>query len=164
LPKDELREKNRIAWNRYFAANLENETRARLIEEKRHPMEELTPLSAEELAEIEEAFAKRAGSSATQVLPPFNFVINFSDVQFDNNVYFAEYLFTRVTFFFNATLSGRNYFHGATFCRGALAARSSPAVPTLAKLRSPGVQRLTIRRSPGEPRLRARPSQAGPSL
>jgi hypothetical protein len=61
VPKDELREKNLIAWNRYFAANLDNETRTRLIDEKRHPVEELTPLSAEEFAEVEEAFAKRVG-------------------------------------------------------------------------------------------------------
>jgi hypothetical protein len=38
-----LRNRNRIAWNRYFAANLDEETRARLIYEKRHPAEELTP-------------------------------------------------------------------------------------------------------------------------
>jgi uncharacterized protein YjbI with pentapeptide repeats len=118
--KDELREKNRIAWNRYFAANLDNETRARLIEEKRHPVEELTPLSAEELAVVEEAFAKRAGSSVTPVLPPLNFVINFSDVQFDNRVDFAEHLFAWATFFFGATFSGNhNSFYGVTFCGGA---------------------------------------------
>ncbi len=120
VPKDDLREKNRIAWNRYFTANLDNETRARLIDEKRHPVEELTPLSAEEFAEVEEAFAKRAGSSTTQVLPPLNFVIDFSHVQFENKVYFAEYLFAWATFFFDATFSGKgNSFHGATFCGGA---------------------------------------------
>jgi Pentapeptide repeats (9 copies) len=125
VPKCELREKNRIAWNRYFAANLDNETRARLIDEKRHPVEELTPLSAEEFAEVEEAFAKRADSSTTQVLPPLNSLINFSDVQFDNSAFFAEYLFARVTFFFGATFSGiGNSFHGATFCGGALFGRA----------------------------------------
>jgi uncharacterized protein YjbI with pentapeptide repeats len=124
MPKDELREKNRIAWNRYFASNLDKETRARLIEEKRHPTDELTPLPAGELAEVEEAFAKRAGSSATQVLPPLNSPINFSEVQFDNNVYFDEYLFAWLTFFSGATLSGRISFHGATFCGGALFTRT----------------------------------------
>jgi len=34
---DELREKNRVAWNRYVAADLDEETRARLVKEKRHP-------------------------------------------------------------------------------------------------------------------------------
>jgi hypothetical protein len=33
---DELQAKNRAAWNRYFAAALNEETRRTLIEEKRH--------------------------------------------------------------------------------------------------------------------------------
>ncbi len=45
----QLRDKNRTAWNRYFAANLDPETREKLIGEKRYPMEELTPFSPEEL-------------------------------------------------------------------------------------------------------------------
>jgi hypothetical protein len=46
------RDRNRVAWNRYFAANLDEETRTKLIEEKRHPAEELTPFSPEELEEV----------------------------------------------------------------------------------------------------------------
>ena len=37
----ELRDRNRVAWNRYFAASLDEKTRALIIEEKRHPAEEL---------------------------------------------------------------------------------------------------------------------------
>jgi hypothetical protein len=53
----ELQERNRVARNRYFAANLNKDTRKRLIEEKRHPAEELTGFSPEELQEIATAFA-----------------------------------------------------------------------------------------------------------
>ena len=51
--------RNRVAWNRYFAANLDEETRTKLIEEKRHPAEELRPFSPEELQEVAAAFAER---------------------------------------------------------------------------------------------------------
>ena len=63
-PGDEnLSEKNRIAWNRYFSANLDENTRAKLIDDKRHPAEELRPLSPEELHEVEKAFAERCKES-----------------------------------------------------------------------------------------------------
>ncbi|MGI8570434.1 MAG: hypothetical protein ACR2KT_15975 [Methylocella sp.] len=53
------RAENRRAWNRYFATNLDPETRAKLIKEKRYAEEELTPFSPEDLQEIEKAFAER---------------------------------------------------------------------------------------------------------
>jgi hypothetical protein len=125
VPKDELREKNRAAWNRYFAANLDEETRTRLIREQRHLAEELTPLSPEQLLELEEDFDKRRPLATTLVLPPPNSLVNFSDVQFDHSVYFAEFLFTRVAFFTGAVFSGiGNSFHGATFCGGAVSDRA----------------------------------------
>jgi len=49
--------KNRVAWNRYYAKELDDETRARLILEKRHSAEELTPFAPGELIDIETAFA-----------------------------------------------------------------------------------------------------------
>jgi hypothetical protein len=51
---DEVQAKNRAAWNRYFAANLEEKTRTKLIEEKRHSAEELTPFSPEQLGGVRE--------------------------------------------------------------------------------------------------------------
>jgi len=90
----ELREKNRIAWNRYFAANFNEATRARLIEEKRHPQNELNPFQRHELEEIKEAYLKRCASSPKHYpLPLSNAVIDFSNVQFDQDVSFDEYLF-----------------------------------------------------------------------
>ncbi|MGH6837807.1 MAG: hypothetical protein ACREDT_03220 [Methylocella sp.] len=61
---NELRNKNRVAWNRYFAGNLDEETRTKIIEEMRHPAEELTPFSAEELPEVATAFAQRCKPGA----------------------------------------------------------------------------------------------------
>ncbi|HEY8006111.1 MAG TPA: hypothetical protein VIE66_04745 [Methylocella sp.] len=48
-PNDDLRLKNRIAWNRYFAPNIYGETRARLIAERRYSEQELTEFSDDEL-------------------------------------------------------------------------------------------------------------------
>ena len=56
-------DKNRRAWNRYFAGSLDPKTRAKLIEEKRHPAEELTPFSWVELRMVERLFSKRKGSA-----------------------------------------------------------------------------------------------------
>jgi hypothetical protein len=39
---DELKNKNRDAWNRYFARNLDGPRRAQLIRMKRHSLQELT--------------------------------------------------------------------------------------------------------------------------
>jgi hypothetical protein len=70
-PNDDLRLKNRVAWNRYFAANIYGETRVKLIAERRYSERELTEFSDDELAEIEKAFAKRSlTSSDTHKLPP----------------------------------------------------------------------------------------------
>lgn len=55
----ELQAKSRAAWNRYFAASLDEETRTKLIEYNRHPAEELRPFLPEELQEVKAAFAKR---------------------------------------------------------------------------------------------------------
>jgi hypothetical protein len=78
-----LREKNRVAWNRYFAADFDEETRAKLIEEKRHPAEEVTPFSLEELQGLEDAFGRRQGLAENSAIPASAAQIDFSHVQFD---------------------------------------------------------------------------------
>jgi uncharacterized protein YjbI with pentapeptide repeats len=110
---DGLREKNWAAWNRYFVASLDEKTRALLIEEKRHPAAELTPFSQEEVA-----FAKRRGSATTLTLQPPNSLVDFSNIQFDGDVDFSAYLFTRYAFL-GTTFSGEANFDGATFSHGA---------------------------------------------
>jgi Pentapeptide repeats (9 copies) len=109
-----LQDRNRIAWNRYFAANLDEETRARLIYEKRHPAEELTPFSSDELQEVERAFVKRKGSAREMSIPAGGSEIDFSNVQFDKDITFDKYLFPK-SFFSDATFSGWAMFNKATF-------------------------------------------------
>jgi Pentapeptide repeats (9 copies) len=113
---DELQAKNRATWNRYFAANLDEETRAKLIEEKRPTADELTPFSPEELQGIATAFAERSKESGKELALPANHVgINFSLVEFEQDAVFVGYLFSRPSFFESATFSGSAFFIGATF-------------------------------------------------
>jgi uncharacterized protein YjbI with pentapeptide repeats len=118
---EELREKNRTAWNRYFAANLDVEARTRLIEEKRHPAEELRPFSSNELREVATAFAERSRASANKPALPASYAkIDFSNVEFEFDVSFAGYRFSRWAVFEGATFSGEADFGGATFPGGAV--------------------------------------------
>jgi uncharacterized protein YjbI with pentapeptide repeats len=110
---DELRKKNRIAWNRYFAASLNEETRTKLSEEKRHPEQELRPFWPQELREVKAAFDKRRGSK-TLDLRSSDARIDFSNVEFDRDVSFEQYLFGDCSFQ-EAYFSGEAWFAGATF-------------------------------------------------
>jgi hypothetical protein len=113
---DELREWNRVAWNRYFAPNLAATERARLTEKKRHREGELTPFLPEELREIEQAFAQRKGAT-NFVLPKNTDRIDFSNVQFGGDISFDKYLLSECSFQ-DATFYSRATFAGATFfCR-----------------------------------------------
>jgi Pentapeptide repeats (9 copies) len=113
---DKTINKNRVTWNRYFAANLDAETRTKLIEEKRHPAEELTPLSLEELQEVATAFAERRKASGVKLaLPDSSADINFSNVEFDQDASFKRYLFSRSSSFQDSTFSSGAIFDGATF-------------------------------------------------
>jgi uncharacterized protein YjbI with pentapeptide repeats len=113
---EELRDKNRVAWNRYCAAHLDEETRTKLIEEKRHPADELRPFSPEELQGVEEAFAKRKGSAKNIALPATASRIDFKNVEFEQDPFSWEgYLFSGHSFFQGATFSSSTRFHGVTF-------------------------------------------------
>jgi hypothetical protein len=134
---DELRKKNRIAWNRYFAASLNGETRTKLSEEKRHPEQELRPFWPQELREVEAAYDKRRGSKTLE-LPSSDVRIDFSNVEFDRDVIFEQFLFCYCSFqkayfsceawfpsanFFGACFVGvkffdKAWFTGATFSGG----------------------------------------------
>jgi hypothetical protein len=109
----ELKDKNRRAWNRYFAANLDAKMRTRLVEEKRHPAEELTFFPPNELREVEAAFDKRRGSK-TLALPSSDARIDFSNVKFDRDVIFEQYLFGDCSFQ-EACFSSKAWFADATF-------------------------------------------------
>jgi hypothetical protein len=124
---EDPRSRNRIAWNRYFA-NLDEKTRARLIQEKRRPAEELMPFSLEELQEVEIAFAARCWALEKEFALPdcedaIDFSIDFSNVEFDQDALFREYLFSCVASFEGATFSGKVDFCKRTFREGCRATR-----------------------------------------
>ena len=111
-----LKAKNRIAWNRYFAANLDEEARTKLIAENRHPAEELTPFSPDELREVATAFAERFKVSANKpALPASNADIDFSNVDFERDAFLIGYLFSGWADFEGAPFSGWADFEGVTF-------------------------------------------------
>jgi uncharacterized protein YjbI with pentapeptide repeats len=116
LGYDRLQIKNRIAWNRYFAANLDEETRTKLIEEKRHTAEELAPFSLDELQEVATAFAERCKVSPKEFALPVNGAeIDFSNVEFEQEALFDKYLFGGACSFRGATFSRYTSFEGAAF-------------------------------------------------
>jgi uncharacterized protein YjbI with pentapeptide repeats len=114
---DERRDRNRRAWNRYFAANLDDETRARLVEEKGYCEKELKPFSPEELQGVEEAFAKRKNPTKNIALPASGAEIDFSHVQFDEKTYFSHHIFTQCRFI-GANFSDRADFRNSIFSKG----------------------------------------------
>jgi uncharacterized protein YjbI with pentapeptide repeats len=130
----ELAVENRRAWNRYFAKRLNDETRTKFIEEKRHKAEELMPYSPHQLEEIAKVFAERGkASTKTLSIPKPSEVIDFSNVQFDRNVSFNRYLFPPCSFegatfsgdasFLGVTFSLQSDFKNATFCGNAIYGR-----------------------------------------
>ncbi len=118
---DELQAKNRVAWNRYFAVNLDEETRTKPIEDKRHPAQELTPCSPEELEEVTRAFAERCKASTKKLaLPASDANIDFSNVEFEQDAFFEGYHFSRRSFLASATFFGFANFARATFSDDAI--------------------------------------------
>ena len=89
--------KNRRAWNRYFAARLDRETRTKIIKEDGHPKDELThPFLPEDRQEIEKAFAERCEDPAEASQK--RWAHQFQDIQFDEGVRFEKFLFTSCLF------------------------------------------------------------------
>lgn len=110
-----LQQKNRIAWNRYFAAHLEADIRTLLVQAGRHSKEELTPFSPEELQEMAIAFAGRCNTPGTEgLLPPGSAGIDFSHVEFEQFAFFEGYLFKSASFK-DASFRAEAEFLGATF-------------------------------------------------
>ncbi len=116
-----LKERNRVAWNCYYSAALDQVTRARLIDEKRHPKAELTPFSTEDLDEIAEHFKVRCNSvGVAPVMPEVSATIDFENVEFEQEALFRGYLFAQRVFFLNASFSQNATLATATFIRDAI--------------------------------------------
>jgi hypothetical protein len=149
-----LRERNRIAWNRYFAANLDEETRARLIYEKRHPAEELTLFSSDDLQEVERAFVKRKGSAREMSFPAGGSEIDFSNVQFDKDITFDKYLFPKSFFLTPPSPVGPCSTKRLSLATLISAGRAFQAWPTFGTQPSPRMLVSRMPLSPSEPILR----------
>ena len=136
----DLQAKNRLTWNRYFVSRLYDETLKTVSVGKRYPEEELTPLSSQELLEIGKDFAKRREISSARdlVLPSNEAAIDFSDIEFDQEVFFDGYIFSfrggqtpdfkgaifyQDVWFDDAIFNDTASFEGATFSRKASFAR-----------------------------------------
>jgi uncharacterized protein YjbI with pentapeptide repeats len=116
----ELRDRNRVAWNRYYAASLGEKIRTKLIEEKRHPAKELRLFSPLELLEAATAFAARCKASGNHfALPASSADIDFFNVEFERDVFFGGYLFSTRATFSGTAFFGDASFGGATFSGGA---------------------------------------------
>ncbi|MFZ3326553.1 MAG: hypothetical protein WA231_11935, partial [Methylocella sp.] len=136
--------KNRVTWNRYFAANLDAETRTKLIEEKRHPAEELTLLSLEELQEVATAFSERRKASGVELALP--------DSSADINLAMSN--LTKMLPLRDISSADPPLFE----------TQPSPAGPSLTARPSPRKTTLSPRPSPSRPVLCARPSPWRPVL
>ena len=113
--QDERWDRNRRAWNQYFAANLDFETRAQLVKEKGYCEAELTPFSEAELRDIKSSFAERSKGSKWHIELPA--IIDFSNVRFDEKTYFSHHIFTECRFT-GADFSDPADFRNSVFLKG----------------------------------------------
>jgi hypothetical protein len=107
----ELQLRNRCAWNRYMANAIHPDVLEKLIGERKYSAEELNPSVA---SEIERAYSERhkqAGSAANTAIPnvepwrAIDFRIDFSNVAFDEPLYFKGFLFPGPITFTRASFS-----------------------------------------------------------
>jgi uncharacterized protein YjbI with pentapeptide repeats len=111
--RDDLVARNRVAWNRYMAAEIGDELRFTLIESGQCSTEELTPLSQDELQTLQSTFVDRSGTSISIADIPKS--IDFSNVEFDLPLFALRFVFPKSTTFSGATFSGHADFRSAAF-------------------------------------------------
>jgi uncharacterized protein YjbI with pentapeptide repeats len=107
----ELARKNRIAWNRWVAASLDEDKRAKFVQ-KGFSAAELTPYDEGETADLRRLFIARLGRDEEPPSPVHG--VNFTSVKFDRRVYFFGFLFPLIDFS-SATFSDLADFSSATF-------------------------------------------------
>jgi hypothetical protein len=117
---DDLQAQNRSAWNRYLSRWLKDDIRIKLIGERRHVSEELTPFSADEIDAIEKAFFVRCGriiSKASGKIPELepDGLIDFSNIDFDSPFSVEGFFFPVGCDFSSASFSRIANFKGANF-------------------------------------------------
>ena len=112
-PDQDINQKNRIAWNRWFAKALSAEQRDELLKKGISP-EDLVPWTPEEEAELAIAFTTRSGRT-DQSLPDPTREIDFSHTIFDRGVILNGFNFPNEANFESATFSEDACFKSATF-------------------------------------------------
>ena len=122
----DIAQKNRIAWNRWFAKVLSAEQRDKLLKNGFSP-EELVPWMPTEEAELAIAFIARSGrmdqSLPAPILPPdfshtvFNSAVSFVGFHFPYGANFSSATFFGEANFYSATFSEECRFNSATFSR-----------------------------------------------
>lgn len=120
----DIAQKNRIAWNRWFAKALGPEQHNELLK-KGVSLEDLVPLNPTDEEELAIAFTARSGRT-NQSLPAPTEVVDFSQTIFDRDVVmfgfifpdksnFKSAVFSRIANFESAVFSGSGYFQLAVF-------------------------------------------------
>jgi hypothetical protein len=123
----ELQTRNRVAWNRLMAAQLDD-TVLNALQANGHPADELKSLSSQELSSIREAFGQRNDAGREVSFPDLgnSLVIDFSNLEFEKPfsaqgflfvgaVYLSGVSFTKGASFKQATFGGDLHCIGATF-------------------------------------------------
>lgn len=119
-----LAEKNRIAWNRWMAPALSEDSKAELIAAG-YAAFELSPFDETEHEQFLRVFAARAGYSVVHPPKPHGLIscrrveflrpVNFERFVFNSGAFFCDAAFTRDVTFSEAALSGDAVFDGASF-------------------------------------------------
>jgi uncharacterized protein YjbI with pentapeptide repeats len=118
---EQLKAKNRVAWNRYYASRWTDKQREML--KGLVYAAELVPFSNTELSEIRERFRSRAEGIQVE-MPGAHQRVDFTECRFDQGVYFERYVFGSADFR-SATFSGDTYFSSATFSGDAYFSRAT---------------------------------------
>lgn len=107
---------NRRYWNGWACSKMSAEERAALAARIKLPVEELAPLSGDEMAEVTAAFAERLPGVG---VPDVGEVIDLSHTHFSEMVLLNKWVFSEAASFDSATFSGDAWFGSATFSGGA---------------------------------------------
>jgi hypothetical protein len=109
----ELQTRNRVAWNRLMAAQLDD-TVISALHANGHPADELKSLSSQELSGVREAFDQRNDAGSQVSFPDLgnSLVIDFSNLEFEKPFLTQGFLFVGAVY-----LSGAKFTKGASFKR-----------------------------------------------
>ncbi len=111
--RKELQDRNRVAWNRYYSSNVDDNIRCCLIDKNNFSQGDFAELRPNDLRDFEQAFLKRSGSEQVQIPNPTK-PVNFSETRFEKCVCFKKYIFWRPER--DTTVSSTNVlFTGAIF-------------------------------------------------